>query len=203
MFDKLKEGVRELLTGANADNDLRARLYADHQEVSRLLTELRSTEDHEVDMRSDIRDQLMVALMAHARVEEEVVYERLKTTPLLRDLVQEAFRQHDDLDLSLDELARIDPGDPGFLEVVDRLEDLVTRHVQQEENVVLPRAEGVVGKTSLSNLIPIFNDRKRDLLQQLELERMAERRREDAEAEAEAGWASPVDVGMSESSSQF
>jgi len=203
MFDKIKEGVRELLTGSNAENDLRARLHADHQEVSRLIAELRSTEDHEVDMRSDIRDQLMVALMAHARIEEEVVYERLKTMPLLRDLVQEAYRQHDDLDLSLDELSRIDTGDPGFLEVVAKLEAEVTRHVQQEENTVLPHAEGVVGKTQLAHLIPVFNERKQDLLQQLQLERLAERRRTDAEAEAEAEWSSMRDVGMSESSSQF
>jgi hemerythrin superfamily protein len=203
MFDNLKGGMRELLTGSNAENDLRTRLHADHHEVSVLLSELRLTEDHEAAMRADIRDQLMVALMAHARIEEEVVYEQLKTLPLLRELMQEAYRQHDDLDMSLDELAGTDPSDPGFLEVVARLEAEVTRHVQQEENTVLPRAEGVAGKAELAKLIPLFNDRKRDLVQQLQLERMAERRRADAEAEAEAEWASPVDVGMSESNSQF
>ena len=40
MFDKIKEDVRELMTGSNVENDMRARLHADHDDVARIMSEL-------------------------------------------------------------------------------------------------------------------------------------------------------------------
>src|SRR6476619_3377129 len=101
MFDKFKEDAREMLTGSNPDNDLRARLHADHNEVSRLIDELKSTEDHEFDMRADILNQLVIALSAHARAEESVVYRLFQDDPRLRDKTIHAFREHSQIDQAL------------------------------------------------------------------------------------------------------
>lgn len=166
MFDKMKEDLREAVTGATPDNDLRARLHADHAEVDRLIKELKGTDDHDIAMRADLRNEIVQALMVHARAEEEIVYDNLRSEPSLRTDITHADREHQDILRALASLEAVDCGDPAFLDAVDRLEDLVKHHVHEEETSVLPKAEERLGKEPLARLIQPFNERKRELLRQ-------------------------------------
>jgi hemerythrin superfamily protein len=170
MFDKLKEDVRETLTGSNAQNDLRARLHADHSEVSALIGEFLSTGDHELAMREDIRNQIVVGLASHAQAEEEVVYSVLSHHPTTTGKTQHAVREHAQIDALVQQLKTADVGDPTTNEIVKELQQKVTHHVHEEETDLLPKAETDVGKAALAALIPQFNARKAELVQQLEAE---------------------------------
>ena len=167
MFDKIKEDVRELLTGSNVENDMRARLHADHDEVARLMSELLATRDHEIAMRDDLRDQLILALTVHLRAEEDVVYNALSQRPATAGLTLHSFREHDDIERVMGELRVFDAGDPGFRVCVSRLRDSVTTHVHDEENEFLPQAERELGKDHLASLIPMYNARKVEITQEL------------------------------------
>jgi hypothetical protein len=170
MFDKTKEDLREMFTGSNAENDLRARLHADHNEIARLLREAKNTEIYEVDVRIELCNQLWIGLRSHAKAEEEVVYSHLRTSPKLGSMVQHSLSEHDEIDRALGELRSLDPTDPGFLAAVTELERCVTGHVREEENDVLPKAEEVFGKVALSNLIGPLNERQQELIRQLRAE---------------------------------
>jgi hemerythrin superfamily protein len=170
MFDKLKEDIRETLTGSNAQNDLRARLHADHNEVSTLIGEFLSTGEHELAMREDIRNQIVVGLTSHAKAEEEVVYSVLSHQPTTTGKTQHAVREHAQIDALVKQLKTADVGDTETNELVKELQQTVGHHVTEEENDLLPKAESQLGKDALAALIPQFNARKAELVQQLEAE---------------------------------
>jgi hemerythrin superfamily protein len=176
-FDKIKEDAREMLTGSTPENDLRARLHADHNEVGKLIDELLASGDYEVAMRDDIRDQIVLGLTVHAQAEEEVVYDYLKQNMAVRDKVDHAFTEHAEIDRLLQQLKACDCADPGMTELVQELKQTVMHHVHDEENELLPKAEERIGKETLARLIPKFNSRKVQIQQELErtaLPRMAD-----------------------------
>ena len=174
MFDKLKEDVRETLTGSTPHNDLRARLHADHNEVSVLIGEFLGTADHELAMREDIRNQIVVGLDAHAKAEQEVVYSVLSHQPTTTGKTQLAVREHAAIDALVNQLKAADVGDSATNDLVKELQQTVGHHVYEEENDLLPEAEADIGKTALAALIPQFNARKDELTRQLEAEAAAD-----------------------------
>jgi hemerythrin superfamily protein len=194
MFDKIKENAREVLSGSNPENDLRACLHADHVDVGKMISRLLSSDDddmRDLSKRQNVLSQLVIALTAHARAEEEIVYDRLRTEPELGLPIREAFREHEDIETHLNELSSMALNDSRFLDVLRQLKVVVDSHVHDEENQVLPRAESLLGKEVLANLIPSFNTRKANLMRQLK-------------GDQDLGRAArtPVDP-MSESSSQY
>ena len=180
MFDKMREDLRQTLTGATVDDDLRARLHADHDEVARLIAELEGTTDADSEMRADLRDELQRGLVAHSKAEETVVYRRLESAGGLAQQTQHATREHAEIDAALHTVLSLDTADPAFADAVKTLKQVVTHHVHEEETNLLPKAEVMLGKDALTALIPGFNDRKRQLIGQLESE---QRMRKAAQAD--------------------
>jgi hemerythrin superfamily protein len=170
MFDKMKEDVREALTNSTPENDLRARLHADHTEVSKLIDELLATDDYEIAMREDLRDQIVIGLMAHARAEEEVVYDFLAQQATTQADTQHAFTEHEEIDRLMAVIKRLDGGDSNLDLVVQQLKETVQHHVHDEETKLLPKAERDIGQERLAALIPMFNTRKASLVAELEQE---------------------------------
>jgi hemerythrin superfamily protein len=160
MFDEMKEGIREVLTNRTPENDLRARLHADHVEIARLIDELLATEEYEISMREDLRDRIVMDLTVHARAEEEVVYDFLAQHPATQAGTQQAFHEHDEMDRLLALLDRMDGSDVNLELIVDQLKEAVQRHVHEEETELLPTGEQEIGQERLAQLIPLFNARK-------------------------------------------
>lgn len=167
MFEKMKEELREALTGSAPDNDLRARLHADHAEVSRLIDELLATDDVDVSSRDDLKVQIIIQLTAHAKAEEEVVYTYLRQDEQLRAAVDDGVREHQEIDDALRDLETLDAGDQALEVVLRELKSSVDHHVQEEESEVLPRAERVFGQQALVALIPTFNQRRMEIMDNL------------------------------------
>src|SRR5262245_15113220 len=165
MSDKIKEDVRELLTGSNVENDMRARLHADHDEIARITSELLAATDPA--SQEQLRDQLVTGLTVHLRAEEDVVYNALSQRPATAGLTLHAYREHDDIERLVGELRLVDPGDPALRGCAERLRDSVTAHVHDEENEFLPQAERELGKEHLASLIPMFNARRVEIGQEL------------------------------------
>jgi hypothetical protein len=161
--------------------------------VSRLIDELKSTEDHEIAMRTDILDQVVIGLTAHARAEESVVYQALVSNTELRDKLVHAQREHTEIDEAVAALDLLDPSDPNFLQAVKTLQERIDHHVREEENDLLPKAEREFGVDELARLIPTFNDQKRLLMAQLREERRATSTVEETEPDFRTG---PTPGGM-------
>jgi len=163
-IDKMKEDVREFVTGSNTDNDLRARLHADHEDVGNLIDRMISAKDES--MRSELCARVVFLLTAHARAEEEVVYGFLHQRAIDRGDLNEAMRDHREIDRCLDQLKTCSVADPKFVEYCRGLKEAVTHHVHDEENTFLPQAEKDIGQERLAALIPQFNQRKSELMTQ-------------------------------------
>jgi len=164
MYDKTKEGIRELLTGSNVENDMRARMHADHDEIARLIGVLLAADDS---AQNEARDDLIEALTVHLRAEEDVIYNALSQRPATAALTVHSYREHDDIERLVDELRLVDAGDPAMRGCVERLLDSVTSHVHDEEGELLPVAERELGKEHLASLIPMFNARRVEVAQEL------------------------------------
>lgn len=166
-FDELRDQVRDAFTRTR-ENDLHARLHADHAELAKLLDELLGSRDYEPAMRDDIRDQIVVGATAHAVAEEEIVYDFLKQNASTRGNVEHAFREHAELDRLVVALQGMDTRDPGLEQVAEDLKRALQHHVHEEENVLLPRAEEAIGRDRLARLIPPFNSRRSQLQEELD-----------------------------------
>jgi hypothetical protein len=163
-LDELKETARETFLGRNPRNDLRARLHADHAEVARLLDELVATDIEEAEVRAETRSDIATLLDAHAKAEEETVYEVLRREAGMRTPVRRAMNEHEQIDRCLLELGSCDPSDPMFLRLARELRDVVEHHVHEEETEFLPRAERICGREYLAGLISRFDQAKEALL---------------------------------------
>lgn len=169
MFDKAKEDIRELLTGSDVENDMRARLHADHNEISRLMSSLPragSVHTSQKEMREKIDDALD-ALIAHLRAEEDVVYSALSRRPATASLALHSLKEHDELELLIREVRLFGRGDLAIYRSIERLSDAIAAHIHREESSVLPQAEREFGREYLASLIPLFNEGKAKIIQDL------------------------------------
>jgi hemerythrin superfamily protein len=109
-------------------------IMQDHREVERLFDELKNHPEK----RPLLVPVLSAVLTAHSRAEEDAVY------PVARDEAGEveeiahSQEEHVEAEEMLAKLVATDPTSPEFDEVLDKLVEDVTHHVEEEESTVLP-----------------------------------------------------------------
>jgi hemerythrin-like domain-containing protein len=90
-----------------------------------------------------LADALSHALEIHAKLEEEIFYPAMrKVDP---DLVDKSIPEHNEMRRLIARLREMHPADPGFDNTVMELMRDVIRHVAEEETLMLPDAERVLG----------------------------------------------------------
>ena len=196
-IDKMMEDARELVTGSTVENDLRARLHADHSDVAIRLDELIATDDAEIPVREEIRAEIVTLLTTHARAEEEVVYTFLQREAEVRGETQHAVREHRDIDEALARVRTASVADTNFIELCRELKRVVTHHVHEEETDLLPKAEKEFGQERLAKLIPQFNRRKAELLGNTDLIR------DNSERQKARTGSRSTDRGLDDAVSQY
>jgi hemerythrin superfamily protein len=111
-------------------------LKSDHRTVEALFTECRGANPSR---KAVLVEQICHELTLHSQLEEEIFY------PALGDIgrgpLAEAVDDHRLMRQILDALQGHRPGDGDFQEMLDRLEDLVEDHVDEEESRLFTKAE--------------------------------------------------------------
>src|SRR5258705_10619929 len=102
----------------------------DHKRLKKLLGETLEAEGREREHR---RDHLRTALVAHERMEEEVLYPRLRDEKKARESVLEAYEEHHVGDIILDELLDVPPETDVWKPKVKVLKENVGLHMDEEE----------------------------------------------------------------------
>lgn len=96
--------------------------------------------------------RLADALAAHATVEERLLYPELSRLGETGDLTRDAVEEHLVMKRLLADMLETRLSDEVFDAKCRVLEDEVTRHVAEEEAILLPRAQRLVGRERMTEL---------------------------------------------------
>ena len=130
------------------DMDVVDVLTADHRDVTGLIGEIRAAGDATV--RRDVTDMMISELVRHAVAEEMYVYPAMrKHLPDGEKAVQHDVEEHKEIEQTLKRLESADVSTAEFTRDLDKLEELLADHVQDEENDQFPRLRAHVSREKL------------------------------------------------------
>lgn len=109
-------------------------ILQDHREFERLFTVLRS----EPEKRATVTPVLTTLLFAHGRAEESAVYPAAIEEAGEADEVEHSQEEHIEADRLMEELTGKDPDSAEFAEILEKVIESVSHHLEEEEETVLP-----------------------------------------------------------------
>jgi hemerythrin superfamily protein len=124
------------MTGSTGNQDVVDILTTDHHEVLDLVGRIPAADPGE---RRDMADTVIAELMRHSVAEEMYVYPAMRDhLPEGAETVEHDIEEHQQLEELMKELEGVDADDPGFLEVLGRLVQVLRDHVSDEETEHFP-----------------------------------------------------------------
>ncbi|MBG0562645.1 hemerythrin domain-containing protein [Actinoplanes sp. NEAU-A11] len=126
-------------------------LVADHRDVTALIANIRSVTDPMI--RRDLTDTAISELVRHAVAEEMYVYPVMKKyLPEGEKAVEHDIEEHKELEETMKRLEGLDVETSEFVQALNRLEDLLADHVQDEESEQFPELRRRVPAEELTEL---------------------------------------------------
>jgi len=110
-------------------------------------TEFRSTSKEQA-----LVETICLGLEIHAQLEEEIFYPAMRAIDQGNAILDKSVPEHDDIRRMLGKLRAMQPSDVDYDNTVMDLMRTVIHHVADEETVLLPEAERLLGKERLSEL---------------------------------------------------
>ena len=126
-------------------------LKKDHKEASGLMDQIEIADKGDRSAK-DLFNQLKQALTLHTEMEEKIFYPELKKFDETKDMISEAFEEHQEVKDILAEMSTLSPADDEFMDKFTELRDGVEHHVEEEETEMFPKAEKVLGQSRLQEL---------------------------------------------------
>jgi len=121
----------------------------DHKRLRKLLDEALQAEGPR---REERMDHLRTELVAHERMEEEVLYPRLRDEKKAHQSVLEAYEEHHVADVILDELLDVPPETDLWKAKLKVLKENVEHHMDEEEDELFKNARAVLDREELDRL---------------------------------------------------
>lgn len=135
-------------------------LESDHRKVETLFTQF--TSDTDLLRRRGVAEQIITELTVHAEIEETHFYPAAATaTPGARELVGESEKEHAEVKRVIGALERMHPEDAGYASTIERLEQLVQHHVEEEEGELFPKVAEALGSARLEEIGRSMDDMKK------------------------------------------
>jgi hemerythrin-like domain-containing protein len=145
-------------------------LREDHDRVRALFKEYEGAGEEAYEAKKRIVQQLSMELDIHAKLEEEIFYQAFRTEQEEepKKVVRESFEEHKIVKTLLGELAAMRPQDAQYDAKVTVLKEGVEHHADEEERELFPAAEDLFGDEGLERLGAEMEDRKEELMRELE-----------------------------------
>lgn len=167
------KNMRRAGATVTGDPSIIARLKGEHAEVATMMKAILSKKDS-VDV-ADVRERNRVfevireKLTAHAKAEEAVVYPSFERAdgPELKEEVEHSVDDHHRIESLIEELHTMDAGAAGWMPMFEELHELVTAHVQEEENVVFPQAREALSVEELKAIDERYQAAEAEVLEQV------------------------------------
>ncbi|HUC71488.1 MAG TPA: hemerythrin domain-containing protein [Stellaceae bacterium] len=149
---------------AKSSTDALELLEQDHREVEELFDEFDETQGNDK-RKEELAQKICRALEVHARIEEEVFYPRAREATKDDDLIDEAIVEHAGVKHLIAEIEAMEVGDDLYDAKVRVLEEMVKRHIQEEEEELFP--ELVSAKMDTKAVGRELAERKHELIAEM------------------------------------
>ena len=138
-----------------------AMLEADHRKVEQLFEQYADGQD------PLIAQQICMELKVHTTVEEQEIYPTVKSdVPEGKELEEEAEKEHAEVEALIKQVEQKGFDDPSVPELMLKIEEGVSHHVEEEETEMFPKLRDTVGQQTLDQLGQKAAQAKQQLLQQ-------------------------------------
>ena len=125
-------------------------LKEDHERAMELIDQIETLGENGLQA-ADLFGQLKEALSLHTEMEENVFYPALSQFEETKDLVEEAYRTHQEVDDFVADISNLPPRDEEFLDQIAELRERIENHVGEEEDVLFPKLKSFLGRAGLKN----------------------------------------------------
>lgn len=135
-------------------------LERDHVKVKGLLAKLVESSKAEESTRSELIDAIRDELIPHARAEEAVLYNSLRSIDGAQDLVRHGYVEHMEAEGLLRLLQTLDAAHVDWQKTAERLKASVEHHIEEEESEIFPAARAVLAEEEARLMADAFNELK-------------------------------------------
>jgi hemerythrin-like domain-containing protein len=140
-------------------------LKDDHDTLKKILNDLDSTTERGVKTREELFTRVRRELEVHEAIEEEIFYPALKEHPKAKDLVLEAYEEHNVVDMVMAEIQDTPYDDETWGAKLTVMKENIEHHIEEEEGEMFPQAREVFERSELQELGDRMQARKEELLQ--------------------------------------
>jgi hemerythrin-like domain-containing protein len=145
------------------DMDAISLLKDDHDTVKKLLNQLDSTTERGVKTREELFTRIKQELQVHEAIEEEIFYPALKEHPKMKDLVLEAYEEHNVVDMVMKEIEGVAYDDERWGAKLTVMKENLEHHIEEEEEEMFKQARQVFETHELVELGDQMQARKEEL----------------------------------------
>jgi len=133
--------------------------------VSGMIATLQVTPRVNATVRKALFDQIRNNVMVHAQAEEEVLYPAMRSFMILNDqsMVDEAYREHQQVKDLLNDLATMDPLSDAFDHKFEDFKHKIEHHVEEEEGEMFEVLKERMSNEEQESLGRRIHERKMDL----------------------------------------
>jgi hypothetical protein len=138
-------------------------LKDDHDKVKKMLDELDQTTERAVKTREELFTKVKAELVVHEAIEEEIFYPALKQHAEAKDIVLEAFEEHNVVDMVMGEIEQTPFDDEIWKAKFTVMKENLEHHIKEEEGEMFKQARSVFDKERLERLGELMHARKQEL----------------------------------------
>ena len=140
-------------------------LRDDHDKAKEMLKELEETTERAVKTREQLFTKLKTELTVHEAIEEEIFYPALKQHAEAKDIVLEAYEEHNVVDMVMGELEQTPFEDETWIAKFTVVKENLEHHIEEEEGEMFEQARDLFDKETLDQLGERMQARKAELQQ--------------------------------------
>jgi hemerythrin-like domain-containing protein len=140
-------------------------LKDDHDKAKKMLQQLEETTERAVKTREEVFAKLKSELVVHEAIEEEIFYPALKQHAEAKEIVLEAYEEHNVVDMVMSEIEQTPFDDERWSAKFSVMKENLEHHIEEEEGEMFKQARDVFDKETLERLGEQMQTRKQELQQ--------------------------------------
>ncbi len=137
-------------------------LKHDHDKVEGLFKKIADTTDNASKSRERLCSQIAAELLLHAEAEERHFYPALKRHSETKEFVSEAVKEHKQVERMIHKIEKMSVDDPGFMQAIQELQQMVEHHVHEEEDEIFPAAEDALSDEECRTILQNVQELKKE-----------------------------------------